>query len=135
LLQYVEVRNPFKPPGFLGFFFAFLSNNVPQSPLASMQKVGILSGMPKGVQGTPAKIPTLDVITMLEVLQIRNAKAEDNPYKLCDGKELYFHVASSGKKTWRYRFKIDARMSLEELCLPLHLALASMHKYVGPCAF
>lgn len=42
----------------------------------------------------------------LSAIQVRNAKVKDKPYKLSDGNGLYFHVAKSGKKTWRYRYKI-----------------------------
>ncbi len=41
----------------------------------------------------------------LTALQIRNAQTKEKPYKLSDGHGLYFHVAKSGKKTWRYRYK------------------------------
>ena len=36
----------------------------------------------------------------------RNAKTKIKPYKLSDGYGLHFHVAKSGKKTWRYLYKI-----------------------------
>lgn len=42
----------------------------------------------------------------LTAVQIRNAKPKGKPYKLSDGYGLFFHVAKSGKKTWRYRFKV-----------------------------
>lgn len=42
----------------------------------------------------------------LTAIQIRNAKIKEKPYKLSDGYGLYFHVSKSGKRTWRYRFKI-----------------------------
>lgn len=61
----------------------------------------------------------------LTAVQIRNAKAKNKPYKLTDGHGLYLHVAESGKKTWRYRYRIAGtestfvmgeypQMSLEE---------------------
>jgi integrase len=43
---------------------------------------------------------------MLTAIQARNAKAKDKPYKLNDGKGLFLHVATSGKKTWRYRYEL-----------------------------
>jgi hypothetical protein len=43
---------------------------------------------------------------MLTAIQARNAKAKEKPYKLTDGKGLFLHVATSGKKTWRYRFEL-----------------------------
>lgn len=42
----------------------------------------------------------------LSAVQIRNARPKDKPYKLSDGHGLYFHVAPTGRATWRYRFKI-----------------------------
>lgn len=42
----------------------------------------------------------------LTAVQVRNAKLKDKPYKLTDGHGLYLHVAKSGKKTWRYRYRI-----------------------------
>lgn len=61
----------------------------------------------------------------LTALQVRNAKPVDKPYKLTDGHGLFLHVAESGKKTWRYRYRIAGtestfvmgeypQMSLEE---------------------
>jgi len=47
----------------------------------------------------------------LAAVQIRNAKVKEKPYKLADGKGLYFHVARSGKKTWRYRYKLAGKES------------------------
>ncbi len=43
----------------------------------------------------------------LTVVKVRNAKPEKKPYKLPDGNGLYLHVAPTGRKTWRYRYKID----------------------------
>lgn len=43
---------------------------------------------------------------MLTVLEVKNAKPKDRPYKLTDGKGLVLHVSPSGKRTWRYRFSI-----------------------------
>lgn len=48
----------------------------------------------------------------LTAVQVRNAKAKDKPYKLADGNGLYIHVATSGKKTWRYRFKLAGKESI-----------------------
>jgi len=42
----------------------------------------------------------------LTAIQVRNTKPKNKPYKLSDGYGLYFHVAKSGKRTWRYRYKI-----------------------------
>lgn len=43
---------------------------------------------------------------MLTALEVRNAKPKEKAYKLNDGKGLFLHVATSGKKTWRYRFEL-----------------------------
>ena len=43
---------------------------------------------------------------MLTDIEVRNAKPKEKPYKLTDGKGLHLHVATSGKKTWRYRFTL-----------------------------
>lgn len=39
-------------------------------------------------------------------LEVKNAKPKESPCKLNDGKGLYLHISPSGKKTWRYRYKI-----------------------------
>jgi hypothetical protein len=43
---------------------------------------------------------------MLTVMEVKNAKPKERPYKLTDGKGLFLYIAPSGKKTWRYRFSI-----------------------------
>jgi len=50
-------------------------------------------------------------MSKLSAIAVRNAKPKEKPYKLSDGKGLYLHVAQSGKKTWRYRFKLAGRAS------------------------
>ncbi len=47
----------------------------------------------------------------LTALQVRNAKSKEKSYKLSDGYGLHFHVAKSGKRTWRYRYKIGGTES------------------------
>lgn len=47
----------------------------------------------------------------LSAIQVRNAKRKKKPYKLPDGNGLYLHIAKSGTKTWRYRFKIGGKES------------------------
>ena len=49
---------------------------------------------------------------MLTAIEVRNAKPKDKPYKLTDGKGLHLHVATSGKKTWRYRFALAGTESV-----------------------
>ncbi len=50
-------------------------------------------------------------MSKLSAIQVRNAKTKEKPYKLVDGKGLNLHVAKTGTKTWRYRFKIDGKES------------------------
>ncbi len=50
-------------------------------------------------------------MSKLTAVQIRNAKPKNKAYKIPDGQGLYFHVSVSGKKTWRYRFKLDNKES------------------------
>ncbi len=47
----------------------------------------------------------------LTAVRVRNARPKDKPYKLPDGNGLYFHIATSGKRTWRYRFKLAGKES------------------------
>ena len=42
----------------------------------------------------------------LTAIQVRSATPKDKPYKLTDALGLYLHVAVSGKKTWRYRYRL-----------------------------
>ena len=49
---------------------------------------------------------------MLTDIEVRNAKPKEKPYKLTDGKGLHLHVATSGKKTWRYRFTLAGTESI-----------------------
>jgi integrase len=51
-------------------------------------------------------------MSKLSAIKIRNAKPKENPYKLSDGKGLYFHISKSGKRTWRYRFKLAYKESM-----------------------
>lgn len=43
---------------------------------------------------------------MITAIQARNAKPREKAYKLNDGKGLFLHIATSGKKTWRYRYEL-----------------------------
>ena len=49
---------------------------------------------------------------MLTALEVRNAKHKEKPYKLTDGKGLFLHVSTTGKKTWRYRFELSGKESV-----------------------
>lgn len=45
-------------------------------------------------------------------VKIRNAKPSDKPIKLTDTGGLYLEVRTSGKKLWRYRYKISGKENL-----------------------
>ena len=49
---------------------------------------------------------------MLTAIEVRNAKPKDKPYKMTDGRGLFLHIATSGKKTWRYRFALAGTESV-----------------------
>ena len=49
---------------------------------------------------------------MLTAIEVRNAKPKDKPYKMTDGRGLFLHIATSGKKTWRYRFTLAGTESV-----------------------
>ncbi|MEN8135451.1 MAG: tyrosine-type recombinase/integrase [Thermodesulfobacteriota bacterium] len=67
-------------------------------------------------------------MTKLSAIQVRNAKSKSKPYKLNDGHGLYFHVATSGKKTWRYRYKIDGSESTFVMGEYPHMSLENARK-------
>jgi Arm DNA-binding domain len=48
---------------------------------------------------------------MLTAIQVRHAKPKEKPYKLVDGKGLFLHIATSGKKTRRYGFELSGKES------------------------
>jgi integrase len=50
-------------------------------------------------------------MSKLSAIAVRNSKPKNKPYKLSDGKGLYLHIATSGKRTWRYRFKLAGKES------------------------
>lgn len=49
---------------------------------------------------------------MLVDTQIRNAKANDKPLRLNDGKGLFIEIRPNGSKLWRYRYKIDGKENM-----------------------
>jgi len=49
---------------------------------------------------------------MLTALEVKNAKAKAKPYKVTDGKGLFLHVSTNGKKTWRYRYELSGTESV-----------------------
>lgn len=51
----------------------------------------------------------------LTELTIRNAKAGSKPYKLSDSGGLFLHVAPSGGKWWRYKYRYQGKEKLVSL--------------------
>lgn len=49
---------------------------------------------------------------MLSDVKIRQAKAEDKPYRLRDSHGLYLEVRPNGTKHWRYRYRINDKENL-----------------------
>jgi len=45
----------------------------------------------------------------LTAVQVRSAKSQKKPYKLTDGYGLHLYVSTSGKKTWRYRYRVAGK--------------------------
>jgi integrase len=45
-------------------------------------------------------------------LEVKNARPQERPFKLNDGKGLFLHISPPGKKTWRYRYKITGKESV-----------------------
>jgi len=50
-------------------------------------------------------------MSKLTAVQVRNAKPKSKPYKLTDGHGMFLHIAKSGKKTWRYRYRVAGKES------------------------
>ncbi len=50
-------------------------------------------------------------MSKLTAIQVRNAKATEKAHKLSDGNGLYLHIAPSGRKTWRYRYRYKGKES------------------------
>lgn len=64
----------------------------------------------------------------LSAIQVRNAKPQEKPYKIPDGKGLYLHISKAGKKTWRYRYRFDGKESTLVLGEYPQLSLESARK-------
>ncbi len=46
---------------------------------------------------------------MLTELEVRRAKPRDKDYKLADSNALYAFIASSGRKTWRWKYRFAGK--------------------------
>ncbi|MBT8362638.1 MAG: integrase arm-type DNA-binding domain-containing protein, partial [Deltaproteobacteria bacterium] len=53
-------------------------------------------------------------MSKLTAVQVRNAKTTGKAYKLADGFGLHLYVSKTGRKTWRYRFRIAG---VESVCV------------------
>ncbi len=53
-------------------------------------------------------------MSKLTAVQVRNAKTTGKAYKLTDGFGLHLHISKTGRKTWRYRFRIAG---VESVCV------------------
>lgn len=49
---------------------------------------------------------------MLTDTEVKKAKSGDKPYKLTDQGGLYLHVAETGSKLWRYKYRIAGKQKL-----------------------
>jgi hypothetical protein len=50
-------------------------------------------------------------MSKLSAIAVRNAKPKEQPYKLTEGNGLCLHIATNGKKTWGYRFRLAGKES------------------------
>jgi hypothetical protein len=46
---------------------------------------------------------------LLSDLRVRSAKAKDKPYRLADGEGLHLFVATSGVKSWQFRYTLGGK--------------------------
>jgi integrase len=49
------------------------------------------------------------VVDMLTELEVRRAKPRDKDYKLADANALYAYIATSGRKTWRWKYRFAGK--------------------------
>jgi integrase len=49
---------------------------------------------------------------MLTNIEVKGAKPAEKPYKMGDQGGLYLHVAETGSKLWRYRYRINGKQKL-----------------------
>ena len=45
-------------------------------------------------------------------LKARNAKAKDKPYKIFDSEGLFLFIPTSGRKVWRFKYKLNGKEKL-----------------------
>lgn len=50
-------------------------------------------------------------MSKLTAVQVRNVKVKNKSYKLTDGHGMHLHISPTGKKSWRYRFRITDKES------------------------
>nr|WP_256575169.1 Arm DNA-binding domain-containing protein [Pseudomonas sp. PA27(2017)] len=67
----------------------------------------------------------------LTALQVKNAAPRERDYGLADGGGLFLWIRAAGGKSWRFRFRLDAKQS--------HISLGTVDKVTlaqarGGCA-
>jgi len=60
----------------------------------------------------------------LTAIQVKQAKPEDEPYKLSDGKGMYLRVMPGGAKYWRYKYRFAGKEKLLSLGVYPEVTLA-----------
>jgi integrase len=70
--------------------------------------------------------------TKLTDVQARNAKSGDKPRKLTDGGGLYLDIRPTGKKVWRYRYRLEGKENIFTLgeypCVGLEAARGELRE-------
>jgi len=74
--------------------------------------VGTYGGTTKGHPRTPTMILEGNDMSLTD-LEVKDARPQERPFKLNDGKGLFLHISPPpGKKTWRHRYKITGKESV-----------------------
>jgi integrase len=67
-------------------------------------------------------------IAPLSELQVRKAKAAQQPYRLADGKGLYLQVMPNGSRYWRMKYRFDGKEKLASFGVYPEVSLADARK-------
>ncbi|PRY07088.1 integrase arm-type DNA-binding domain-containing protein [Paraburkholderia sp. BL25I1N1] len=67
-------------------------------------------------------------IAPLSELQVRKAKAAEQPYRLADGKGLYLQVMPNGSRYWRMKYRFDGKEKLASFGVYPEVSLADARK-------
>lgn len=65
---------------------------------------------------------------LLSDLKVKNAKPAAKPYRLADGEGLFLYVASSGVKSWQFRYKLGDKQQTATLGKLSRVSLAQARK-------